>query len=375
MKLFTRTRFIVPVGLVVATAAVPALAAAPEEAAKKEAAPTHCPGMEEAKATLAGEATRGGATKDDATKHEAEPQREPTGPLALVGAALQKVCLSNEQRAAVEKLGDQVRPKEEAVMDARQALRQALLEQLEAGKIDERALDDEIDALVKAREEASPVLRKALEELHGILDPGQRAAFVDAIESRTKEIAEDSRGWLDTLAKDLALSDEQKQRVGAVLDKAKPALDEERSRASKAFDAFKKDEFSIDEVVPVGDVGERTRKRAEGMVGVAKELASILTPEQRRELAGKLEGRSHAGGHGAGGSATTSAQPDEVGVTTQPLVVARGGGFRAGGVRGWSSGGYVRGGYVRGGYAARGVAVGTGYAAGYPLVGAGPGIW
>ncbi|MBX3222019.1 MAG: hypothetical protein KF795_15990 [Labilithrix sp.] len=361
MKLLTRTRFIVPVGLIVATAAGPALAA---DAPKKEAAPTNCPGMEQGAAVLDGEAIT--------TTKEAAQEREPMGPLALVGGALQKVCLSDEQRAAVEKLGDQVRPKEEAVMEARQALRSALIEQLASGRIDAHALDGKVDAIVKAREDASPVLRKSLEDLHGILDPGQRSAFVDALESRIKELSEASRGWLDTLGHDLSLSADQKHRIGAVLDKAKPEVDEERARASKAFDAFKKDDFSMEKIVPVGDVGQRTRKRVEGMVGIAKELAAILTPEQRGELAKKLEGRTPKIGAASGDHATTNAASedgviDEVG---QPLVVARGGGFRAGAVRGWGGGA----GYVRGGYAARSVAVG-GYAAGYPLVGVGPGIW
>ena len=252
------------------------------------------------------------------------------------------------------------------------------------------------DDLVSAREDASPVLRKGLEDLHGILDSGQREAFVNALESKMKELKEGSEGWRDQLAKDLGLSDDQRQRIDDVVSKAKPQLKEERAMAKKIFEAFKGDDFSVEKVAPVGDVGERTRARAESMIGVAKELVDILSPEQRDVLAKKIEGRiakKHAHHHGA----TTSAEPDDddddVDQTQQPFIAARGGGFRAGRVGGWG-GGYARGGYVAGGvrggyvgggyrggyvggggYVARGAVVGGGYAAGYPLNGYGPGVW
>lgn len=370
MKKVQRTAFLGAVGLVIATVTVTAAGAPPEEEQRKdEAAPKECPGLEQ----QGKQADRGAAA--------------PHGPLALFGHALQKVCLDDEQRNAIEELGEKVSEKEAAVVQARHALRSALLEQIEAGKIDEGDLRDEVDALVQAREEASPVLRKALEDLHGILDPGQREAFVDAVEARMDELRDSSKGWRDDLEKDLRLTGEQKDRLRALLDKGKPALDEERERAGRVLDAFESDEFSIERVVPKADVGERTRGRAESMIGIGKELVAILSPEQRAKLVNRLEDRMTPPGQpGQPGQlgdqgATTGAADGTIGETEQPIMVARGG-FRAGGVRGWGGGyrgGYVggyRGGYAGGGYVARGASVSTGYAAGYPLVGGyGPGIW
>src|SRR5262249_8785751 len=140
---------------------------------------------------------------------------------------------------------------------------------------------------------------------------------------------------------------------------------------------------SIEKILPMKDVGDRTRKRAEGMISNAKEITAILQPEQRAELAKKLEGKAHHMGPPQGmgqhpqapqpPAATLSADDEEENVdeVSEPIIV--GGGYRAGGVRGWGYGGGIGygGGYVAGGYRA----VGVGYGAGYPLGGYGPGIW
>ena len=351
MKLFTVTKFVWPIGLSVAMTGGTALAYT-HEASTKAPSPERCPSM----------------TPEGPGSEEAESREHASGVLELVGGALQKVCLSQEQRDAVEKIGERVSAKEEAVTEASGALRSAVLEQLKSGEeVDEEALAEQIDAVVKAREEASPVFRKGLEDLHGILEPDQRAAFVDAMESSLRELRKDSEGWLDGLARDLKLTADQKRRIGDVLEEAKPHADEECARMAKVLEEFKKDEFSIEHIVPVGDVGQRSRERAEGMIGIVKELTSILSPEQRVELANRLATKSTKRGHGSGHG--TTADGGEALAETQQSIVF-GGGYRMGGVRGW---GYSSG-YTRRSFMARGIS--TGYAMGYPLVGGyGPGIW
>lgn len=383
MKLFTRATFVGPMTLALATAG--SAAAAPPGGAAQ--APATCEGMEEKAPTQEEKAP----TQEESRPPEAEPRREHHGPVALVGEGLSRICLSDEQRAAIEALGRRVSAKEQQVMEARRALRSALVRQIESGGIDERALTDEVDALVKAREDASPVFRKALEDLHGILDQGQRAALADAIQKRVQERTEASRGWFEAFAKELSLSEQQKNRIHEMLTKARPQLDEERATAAAVFDAFKKDDLSMEKVAPIGDVGKRTRARAEGMVRAAKELAATLTPEQRAELVKRLQtrtmkekakpGEAKPGETEPGEAEPEKAEPEEdeeeersgepsrrsqgqpAGEVQQGVVVARG--YRAGAVTGWG-----------GGYAARRTTVRAGYAAGYPLVGGyGPGIW
>jgi Spy/CpxP family protein refolding chaperone len=296
----------------------------------------------------------------------AQAQDDVNGVLELVSGALAKTCLTDDQRAAVEQLGKNVAAKEHEVRDARHALMFALAEQLRAGKVDPGALKDKGEALVKAREDASPELRKDIEQLHAILDKDQRATFVDAIETRMKELADASGSWLDTLAKELDLSSDQKTAIRNVLDESKSALQDERKTAVAEFDAFKGDDFSIEKISSVSKVGDRVRARLGRMVHSATEIAAILTPEQRAKLADKIEAR--AGGKGSTAeqnpAPSASSEPEQVG-ETQDRIIVGGGAYRAGAVSGWG-----------GGYASRSVAVGGGYAAGYPLVGGfGPGIW
>ena len=350
MKNFTPAKLIGVVGLlVVATAAGTAVAAPPQAAPPRPAGsqqtPTTCQSMTGAAASEATNPTASG---------------DPYGPETLVADALSKVCMSDDQRAAIDRMGKDVSPKERAVANARHSFVMELAEQLRSGTIDDSALKPQIDALVKARDEASPILHKALDDLHGILDSGQRAAFVDALEARMKEIRDASGNWLDSFAKDLGLSDDQKLRMKQVLAMEQSDLQVDRDRTKAIFDAFKGDDVSIDKLAPESDVGPRTRARAEEMVAIAKQVASILTPEQRSRLADKLQAKREQ---------TFDIQEpstQDLGTSEQGFVV-RGGGFRVGAVRGWG------GGYARGwGYGG----VRTGYVAGYPFIGGyGPGIW
>src|SRR5262249_20065541 len=156
-------------------------------------------------------------------------------------------------------IGNASSAKEQAVANARSALRGALLAGLRSGSIDENALQGKVDALVKARTDASPALRKSLTDLHGLLDSGHRAALADRVAGLMKDVTDASGGWLDALAGDLALTDDQKRKIGDLIAKSKPQLDEERALAGRVFDGFRKDDFDIEAIAPVSGVGDRTR--------------------------------------------------------------------------------------------------------------------
>lgn len=400
MKHFTAAKLIGLVGLVVvATAAGTASAAAtqatPPQTGQQQQAPSTC-----ASTTGSSDTTSPIITGD------------PYGPAALVADALSKVCLSDDQRGAIEQLGREVKPKEEAVANARHAFVTTLAEEVRSDNFDDSALRPKIDDLVKTHEDASPVMRKALEDLHGILDSGQRAAFVDAIEARMKDIGDASKSWLDSLSKDLGISDDQKAHIKDILDRSRSDVDSDRDRAKSIFDAFKGDQFSIDQVAPEKDVGARVRSRADAMVDCARDIAGILTADQRNKLADMIE--SKIGGNATGAepsgktpstgtpstgtpatgtpstgtpstgtpsTGTPNTQPstgepsqqapsdENVDTSQEALFIGRGGGYRVGAVRGWG-GGY---GYA-GGWGYRGVR--TAYFGGYPFIGGyAPGIW
>lgn len=406
MKKLTRTslgKLAVPIGLVVGLAACGATDASEDMSAMHQS-----PAQPGAEPTASAEESKAA---------------EPHGTVALIGAALEKVCLDDDQRAAIEKLGPPVLEKEQKVAEARHAFRKALVEQFKSGDIDECALESDIDALVKAREEASPVMRKALEDLHGILKPRQRKVLADTVQGWMKELAASGKTFAAEVAKDLGLSEEQKAQFREAMEKSRPQLEEERNLANAIFEAFKQDQFSIEAISPLAKVGEKTRARAEAMIDRAREVLSILTPEQRdklvekiaakkeaKEEANKEEGRKGEKVKGEEeeeeeeeeeqGPKQTPRQAPQLGPqqqqqqipeqqmqappaqepigTVQEGLVVRGGGFRAGGVRGWGGGAYRAGGYRvgYGGAYGGGYAVRRGYATGGAFVGGyGPGIW
>jgi Spy/CpxP family protein refolding chaperone len=288
------------------------------------------------------------------------------GLIELISGALATVCLTDDQRAAAEQLGKRVAAKEHEVSDARHAFLTALAEQVKAGTVDESALKDKIDAVAKARVDASPEVRKDFEDLHGILDKDQRATFVDAIEGRLKAVSDASGSWLESLSKDLKLSDDQKTAISKVLDESKPELQDERKIAMGAFDAFRGDDFSMEKIAPVEKVGDKTRARLARMIHSAKEITAILTPEQRAELADKIEAKAAGtkGSAGAQNPATSTSSEPEITDEAQEAFVAGRAAYRSGAVGAWG-----------GGYMARGATVSRGYVGGYPFMGYGPGIW
>jgi len=407
MKRFTAARLIGHIGLaVVATAAGTAMAAQAPATGQQES-PTTC------------ESTPNPAPPEPSDQTVSG---DPYGPQKLIADALSKVCLSDQQRVAIEQLGKEVRGKEDVVAAARHSFIKALAEQVRTDHVDGGALKPEIDALVKAREEASPVMRKALEDLHGILDAGQRTAFVDALEGDMKQLHDAAAGWFDSMASELGLTDGQKERIKNDLTQERADNELDRDRAKAVFDSFKGTDFTIEKVSPESEVGPRTHARAEKMVSLAKEIADTLTPQQRAELADRIEAKAKGGapgtatppatgtpntgtpnatppgneapgygapgygapGYGAPGNTTpntgtpgtqapgTAAPGEGVGTSHQGFIAA--GGYRRGVVGGWGGGfGGWGGGFVGG---ARYGAVSTGFVGGYPFMGGwGPGIW
>lgn len=346
MKRFTRTRLIGSIAIgpfVFATAAGTAMAAAPPSDSGN--APTVC---DHTTPPTPGTPSRALWNTPDVTG-------DPYGLEGLLADALSKVCLSEDQRGVIDQLGREISAKEQPVVDAQHAFVVALAEQLRSGDFDASSLEPKIDALVKAREAAGPVVRKTLVDLHGMLDPGQRVVLVGALEERMKELAGASGAWPDSLAEDIGLSGDQKQRLQVVLSLAQADLRQDRDRTTAVFEAFKKPDFPLEKISPESDVGPRTRARAQEMVRIGKPISEILTPEQRGRLADDIAGRTT-------GETSTSESPE----TVQQGLYTRYGGYRVGTLRGWGDG-YAGATYW---------GLRTGYVAGYPFVGGyTPGIW
>ena len=405
MKLITRMNVIGALGLLVVAGGCTTSATDEAPTSTTRGGVTHETGSTEE----AGEQGEGHRERGQSGGSGTAVEQEHTdhlGVVALIAEGLSKVGLNEQQRAEIEQLGKKVSPKEQAVIEARRELQEELSEQLAKGEIQENAFNDEIEELVSARMEASPVLRRALEDLHGILDEKQRNELVDAMSSAMQEHSRQAEGWFDNMAKDLKLTEDQKTKVKEVLMRAKPSLEQDRETAKEVFEAFRGDQFSIDQIVPLEEVGKRTREKARAMISVARSLTEILTPGQLDQLARMIEPQEEeegprlqrpGGSHEPGGNVGEQQEQGEpghqepgrphgeqqeegqqqqgpVGQVQSPQFFGPGiggfGGFGAGYVRGGVSG--WGGGFSAG----RMTVMRSGYAAGYPFIGGyGLGVW
>jgi Spy/CpxP family protein refolding chaperone len=278
---------------------------------------------------------------------------EAGGIVQLVDRALQGIDLRPEQTEALQKLGAKVDEKLEPVTEARKNLVLALADEIEAGKVDKDTLKPEIEDVVKASETASPLLRKAFDKLHDILDAKQREEFVEHFKDELKEFKQKHpvREQLEKLAHTLALTDDQKAKIGEILEKDEGAGKKVHENMERVLDAFPSDSFSMDAVLPEGQVREHVEKMEGRIIEDAREVTDILTPEQRKIAAEKIRSRAAArrGGGKTGGESTGAAGSplEATGSESEALWAARGfggyGGFGYPGF-GWGGGyGFSRG--------------------------------
>ena len=100
-----------------------------------------------------------------------------------------------------------------------------------------------------------------------------------------------SGAWLDKLGETLSLTDAQKDQIKADVDSIKPTVEAHHALFGKVVEAFKGDQFSMEQVVPNYDPAKHAVEVAGMMVKATQEAAKILTPEQRKLAAEKIRER------------------------------------------------------------------------------------
>jgi hypothetical protein len=106
-------------------------------------------------------------------------------------------------------------------------------------------------------------------------------------------------------AEDLQLSDEQRDRIKAVLaarfqaaqgrgDHPWAEMKGEHERGKQMLEAFKGDRFVLDEVAPAMDVKAKAAKMSDHILGVAETVLPILTAQQRAVAASKIREKAEA---------------------------------------------------------------------------------
>jgi hypothetical protein len=251
---------------------------------------------------------------------------EAGGIVQLVDGALQGIDLRPEQTEALEKLGAEVEEKMGPVTKARKNLALALADEVEAGKVDKETLKPEVEDLVKAAETASPFLRAAFQKLHDILDSKQREEFVDHFRAEVKEARErhDLKDDLDKMAHNLKLTDDEKSKIGEILEHDEGEGKEAHDSLKRVIDAFPSDSFSLDQVLPAGHVREHTEKMAGLIIEDAREVTDVLTPEQRKAAADSIRSRLSSKRGGGESTGATGSSLEATGSESQGLWAARG---------------------------------------------------
>ncbi len=243
------------------------------------------------------------AEEEDATAGLIEHHRHHHhgGVTLLIAMSLDTLGLSPEQRPAVEKIRSDLHARMEPARAAEQNLLGTLADGLAAGVIDPAKVDAAVAQLTSAAANVHDASTDALNQLHGVLTPPQRAALVDKLEAHWsvwQRANTDEDDHLTQLTADLALTPDQIDKIRgsqAEAMKAVPRFDPQEITAHvRAFgDAFRSQTFDAKTLTTGGAAtAHMVGWGAAHMAHFIESVSPVLTPEQRGKLAQTL--RLHA---------------------------------------------------------------------------------
>jgi Spy/CpxP family protein refolding chaperone len=252
----------------------------------------------------------GSAADDDATAGLKEYHRyhHHGGVTLFLAMSLDTLAVSPEQHAAVEKIRVELLSQMEPSRVAEQTLVTTLAEGLATGNLEAAKVDAAMMQVKVAAAAVHDASASALNELHGLLTPPQRAALVDKVSSHWAvwQQANDAEsraggnddGHLATLAVDLDLTTDQVDKIRAGLGerlKGVPRLDpQEITTHLQAFgDAFRAETFDAKKLMTANDANAHVAGwGAAHLASFVETAVLVLTPDQRAQLAQHL--REHA---------------------------------------------------------------------------------
>jgi Spy/CpxP family protein refolding chaperone len=272
-------------------------------------------------AAAVGSGAAGADTPPTASQQKETATSEAGDIVQTVDEALSGITLRPEQTQAFQTMAADVDAKVTTVEQAKRDVLLRLTDAVEAGKVDEAALRTDAEQFVDAAAKASPVVRKAFEKLHDSLDPQQRKQFVanfhDALKQRA--MAADPKQNLDEWSTSLKLTDDQKEKIGAIFAEDDAAMEVARDRAALVLAGFKEDVFTMDDLLPAASIRHRAERMIHRVIDVAARITAILTPEQRTEAANALRQRIVGKSSGEHGTEQTSAELESTAATSAAL--------------------------------------------------------
>jgi len=255
-------------------------------------------------------ATAANAEDDDATAGLMEHHRHHHhgGVTLFIAMSLDTLGISPEQRAAVEKLRTELLARMEPSRAAEQTLVTTLADGVAAGSIDTARVDAALAQLTAAAAAVHDASADALNQLHEVLTPPQRAALVDKVQAHwavwrrantdESEGTKPEGGRLATLATDLDLTPDQEGKIRAAVAegmRAVPLLDpQEITTHLGAFgDAFRNEKFDARALKTASGANEHlVGWGGAHMAHFVEAVSPVLAPDQRARFAERL--REHA---------------------------------------------------------------------------------
>jgi Spy/CpxP family protein refolding chaperone len=219
----------------------------------------------------------------------------------LIARSLETLGRSPDQKPAVEKIRSDLHARMEPARAAEQNLLGTLADGLEAGVLDPAKVDVAVAQLTSADASVHDASTDALNQLHSVLAPPQRAALVDKLEAHWsvwQRANTDESDRLTQLTTDLTLTPDQVDKIResqAEAMKGVPRFDlQEVAAHIRAFgDAFRAQTFDAKALIPLGAASAHmVGWGAAHMAHFIESVSPALTPEQRGKLAQLL--RQHA---------------------------------------------------------------------------------
>lgn len=218
--------------------------------------------------------------------------------MGLVGEALTLDSLTPAQRTAIEQLVQTRRTAEVPVRQADAQVLTILAQQVEQASINRQALAPTVQARETAAVAARTVDLDTMQKLHDLLTPAQRGQLVDAAEAHMHGHKGPHAGGehLAKIAKDLGLTDQQKQQIASNFRTERTAEGDagphaDHRGAGKAWmDSFRGDVFNASSAGPGAKAG--VEHRTERMEDLLTAAVPVLSPAQRAQLATHLRARA-----------------------------------------------------------------------------------
>ena len=230
------------------------------------------------------------------------------GVTLIIALSLDTLGVSPEQRTQVEKIRRDLLARMEPARVAEQRLATTLADGVAAADLDAAKVDAAIAQVTDAAARVHDASTDALNELHAVLTPPERAALVEKVEAHwavwQKANAEETdpanpeRGRLAMLATDLGLTPDQVDKIRASLGegmKAVPRLEPQEITAHlRTFgDAFRSDKFDARVFTTANSANRHLAGwGAAHLAHFVEAVSPVLTPDQRTEYAQRL--REHA---------------------------------------------------------------------------------